>query len=46
MDIERNNDASPINILIHFNEFIKKHVNFQDITLKGLSNTSLIMSYQ
>lgn len=29
MDIERNNDASPINILIHFNEFIKKHVNFQ-----------------
>ncbi len=28
MDIERNNDASPINILIHFNEFIKKHSQF------------------
>ncbi len=46
MDIERNNDASPINILIHFKEFIQKHVNFQDITLTGLSNTCLIMSYQ
>lgn len=46
MVIERNNDASPVNILIHFNEFIKKHVNFQDITFKGLVNTSLLMSYQ
>jgi hypothetical protein len=37
----------PINILINFNDFIKKHVNLQNITFENLpTNVIPIVPYQ
>jgi len=42
MDTKKHDHASPINVLINFNEFIKKIVNLQDIIFEKLPK----MSYQ
>ncbi len=37
----------PINILINFNDFIKKHFNLQNITFENLpTNVITIVQYQ